>query len=254
MKKAQHPLFTVKEFADFLIEAERAHAGLDVLMPEKKGWKLTQELPAGEQSPVLFRVYTKQDKQLVISSDYVNDRMNACSGASRTEWLRESDPKEKKKLKAHSWSQLIAQINAADFEKISVEQQHVHSALITGMICDLIRDDLTMISKSDDDALVAKDAGAAYQSGLVNFLVATGQRKKRGKQREGDGPLASIPWEFLAVKRAQQFVVLHQFLPSKKWLRAQLEQDGIHYSPEKSRDIANWSNLFERVGLSSLPA
>ena len=248
------PLFSVEAFAEFLVGEDRSHAGLDVLMPEKKGWQLSQELRGREEAPVLFKIYIKQNKQLVTSSDYVNDRLNACSGASRTEWLRESDPKEKRKLKAHSWAQLIAQINTTDFEKISSEQRHVHSALITAMVCELIRDDLAMISKSDDDALVAKDAGAAYQSGLINFLVATGQRNKKGKQREGDGPLSALPWEFLAVKRTQQFVTCHQTLPTRKWLRAQLEDDGIRYSTEKSRDKANWANLFDRVGLSSLPA
>ena len=247
------PLFSVEAFAEFLLGEERSHAGLDVLMPEKKGWQLSQELRGREETPVLFRIYTRQEKQFVNSSDYVNERLNSCSGASRTEWLRESDPKEKKKLKAHSWAQLIGQINATDFESMPSEQMKMHSALITVMVCDLIRDDLTMISRSDDDALVTKDAGATYQSGLINFLVATGQRKKRGKQREGDGPLESIPWEFLAVKRTQQFVVRQQSLPTKKWLRAQLEQDGIHYSQEKSRDKAKWANLFDRAGLNSLP-
>jgi len=247
------PLFSVEAFAEFLLGEERSHAGLDVLMPEKKGWQLSQELRGREETPVLFRIYTRQEKQFVNSSDYVNERLNSCSGASRTEWLRESHPKEKKKLKAHSWAQLIGQINATDFENMPPELMKMHSAFITGMICELIRDDLTMISKSDDDALVTKDAGATYQSGLINFLVATGQRKKRGNQREGEGPLSALPWEFLAVKRAQQFVTHHQALPTQSWLRAQLEDDGVHYSPEKGRDKANWAILFERVGLNSLP-
>ena len=248
------PLFSVEAFAEFLLGEERSHAGLDVLMPEKKGWQLSQELRGREETPVLFRMYSKGGMHLVTSSEYVNERLNSCSGASRTEWLRESDPKEKKKLKAHSWAQLIGQINATDFENMPPEQMKMHSALITGMVCELIRDDLAMISQSDDDALIAKDAGATYQSGLINFLVATGKRNKKGKQREGEGPLSALSWEFLTVKRAQQFVASHQTLPTQKWLRTQLEDDGIHYSTEKSRDKANWSNLFDRVGLSSLPA
>jgi len=247
------PLFTVEEFAEFLIGAERSHAELDVLMPEQKGWQLSQELRGREETPVLFQVYSKGEIHLVTSSEYVNERLNACSGASRTEWLRESDPKEKKKLKAHSWAHLIGQIHATDFKNMPPEQMKMHSALITAMVCTLIRDDLAMISKSDDDALVAKDAGATYQSGLINFLVATGQRKKRGNQREGEGPLSAIPWEFLAVNRAQQFVTHHKSLPTQSWLRAQLEVDGVRYSTEKSRDKANWAILFERAGLNSLP-
>ena len=112
------PLFSVEAFAEFLLGEERSHAGLDVLMPEKKGWQLSQELRGREETPVLFRMYSKGGMHLVTSSEYVNERLNSCSGASRTEWLRESDPKEKKKLKAHSWAQLIGQINATDFENM----------------------------------------------------------------------------------------------------------------------------------------
>jgi hypothetical protein len=258
MKKTDFAFFSSEETEFFLSETFAEQQRVDHLFPEKNGWQLTSELSAGEEgSRVLFRIYSRNGKRLVLASDYVSSHVASYSGTARAEDLSMELRQDRRKQKALDWGSLIAQIHAVDFSRLT--QQHIttQASLIAAMACKLIREDLESLLKeritSDDQAAEAKDAAASYQSGLLNFLVATGKRDKKGARRADKNGLAgALGWEFLAVLRTRQFINLHAILPSKSWLRGQLENDGVSYPGQKSRDKAQWRDLFDRAGLGSL--
>lgn len=259
MKKAAFPLFFFEETKVFLAETLVEQKRGDHLSPEKKGWQLDYELRGGGgNSRVLFHVYSQQGKRLVLPSDFVSARVAAYSGTARAEDLSMDLRQDRRKRKALNWASLIAQVHAVDFSQLTPVQTKFQSSMICAMTCSLIREDLERLLKDgingDDQSAEAKDAGASYQSGLLNFLVATGKRDKKGARRADKNGLAgAMGWEFLTMMRARQFIARYAILPSKKWLRGQLENDGIYYPDQKSRDKAQWRDLFERAGLESLP-
>jgi hypothetical protein len=263
MNDPKEVVFSSEEIHSFYKWLISRHQNLEIEFPEGAGWRLVDELRGDNQdnapSPVLFKIYERErEDRLVIISNFLLQSFKKHSGASDLSPIDPTDPKTIQKSiqinRVRDWMALFARCSSVDFETMTEDFKKTELMMIGTMAWDVIKRDLITLEgdeESDSQELRSKEAGTAYQSGLINFLVATGRRSKKGNRR-GNSKSDKLPWEFTAVKSTWQFVARHYELPSQAWLRKQLESEGISYNTGRGRDNSSWRALFKRAGLDTL--
>jgi hypothetical protein len=250
-------LFGPDSLQEFLFGLHQVNTDVLYRDPTKAGWRFAYSLHGeGEAAPELFRIYEKNNQRMVGPSDFVNQSVSDSSAATSADQYDPGTPKALQAQQSRDWSSLISTIHFFDSSSAkSIERRRLHARLIAKGVSEMILgtlDKLLASSQSpDDQALIAKEAGAAYESGLKNFLTSTGAREKKGKTRQS--MTIVTPWERLAIYRVQQFVVTHGTLPNQTWLIQQLKQDGVVYHEDNGRGHSKWRELLKRAGLDSLP-
>lgn len=263
MKKVGSPeaipeRFDRKSFQAFLLELDSLNQDLLYRDPIKAGWSLVCTLKGeGEDAPDLFQIYQKDGRKAVILSDFVNHAATDSAAATSGDQYEPSAPKALQARKSRGWSSVVSLIHLFDTSpEVSLEHRKLHSQLIATGVSKLILGDLDLLCSPkitpDQQAAIAKEAGAAYESGLKNFLTAVGKREKKGTPRRSTSTIP-LPWEWLAVLRVQQFIYNHGKLPVREWLIKQLQDDGVAYQESKGRGNSKWRELLKRAGLDSLP-
>jgi hypothetical protein len=262
MNDPREAIFSAEEIALFYRLTIALHQTLEIEQPEKSGWKLTSELRGEDQnddpSPVLFNFYGRgDDERLVITSEFLHKRHLEYVGASNTEELDlfgpPGDEKTEQARRVKLWMGLIGRVFATEFDQQASALREDEIDMIGRMAWVLIQKDLQLLlsARSDEQDLRAKEAGTAYQSGLINFLVASGQRAKRGGKAK-DNEAEALPLELVVVHRAWQYAAKFYALPTQEWIKKQLESEGIGYEAGEGREHARWRTLFLRAGLESL--
>ena len=262
MKDPREAIFSAEEIALFYRLTIALHQTLEIEQPEKSGWKLTSELRGEDQdhepSPVLFNIYSRgHDERLVISSEYLHKRHLEYVGATNNEELDlfgpPGDEKTEQARRVKLWMGLIGRVFATEFDQQAFALRQDEIDMIGRMAWVLIQKDLQLLlsARSDEQDLRAKEAGTAYQSALINFLVVIGKRAKRGGKRKDD-KTDTLPHELLVVHRTTQFVARHYELPTQEWIKRQLESEGVGYEAANGREHARWHTLFLRAGLGRL--
>ena len=252
-------LFGPESLHEFLFEVDQVNVDLLYRDPTKAGWRLASSLLGeGEAAPELFRIYEKDNQKMAVPSDFVNQSVSDSSAATSADQYDPGTPKAIQAQRSRDWSSLISTIHFFDSSSAeSIEHRRLHALLIAKGVSEMILCELDRLRASshapDQQALIAKEAGAAYESGLKNFLTATGVRKKKGTLRQTTTTIVPIPWEWLAIYRSQQFVFVHGTLPGQTWLIKQLQQDGVAYHEDNGRGHSKWRELLKRAGLDSLP-
>jgi len=246
--------FSKEEIASFYRQTIARHQIFEIERPDRAGWELIEELRGEPKddipSPVLFNIYGRgENNRMVITSAYLHKRHLGYVGAANNEEgdllgpVGKEQTEQEKKVRL--WMALIGRVFAAEVDKESYELQKAEVDMIGRMAWSVIQNDLRPILSLNEknQKLRVKEAGTAYQSGLINFLVATGQRAKRGGKpiEELSDPL---PKELLAVYRAWQFVAKHFELPTQAWVRKQLESEGVAYKQGRGREGTKWTSLF----------
>ena len=256
--KESPQFFGLESLHEFLSELDQVNASLLYRDPKTDGWTLLRALNGqGEDAPELFRIYEKNGRKTVISSDHVNQAVRENAAATSANQYDEKTQKARQALQSRNWSSLIALVHFFDKSSgKSFDHRHLHALLIAKGVSDIILGDLNSLHSLPlapaQQALIVKRAAAAYESGLKNFLTATGARQKKGTPRKTIKGLPP-PWEWLAMLRAQQFVAVNGALPNQGWLIKQLKQDGVVYQEDNGRGHSKWRELLARAGLDSLP-
>ena len=260
MKKGALPpkelpeLFGPESLQEFLFELDQLNEDLLYRDPTTESWILVRTLRGeGKAAPELFRIYEKDRRKLVITSDFVNQAVRDSAAVTSADQYDPGTPKALQAKRSRDWTSLISVIH---FFAKSPTDRRLQNLIIAEGISKMILGDLERLRSlshvPDEQGLIAKEAGAAYESGLKNFLTSIGARKKKGTPRRSMS-IVPIPWEWLVVYRTQQFVFVHGTLPRCSWLIKQLQQDGVAYNEDNGRGHSKWSELFRRVGLDSLP-
>lgn len=250
-------LFGSDSLYEFLVESDLVNTGLLYSDPLKEGWRLVCSLQGeGEAAPELFKIYEKDGQKAVIPSDFVNRSASDSAAATSADQHDPGSPKALQAGRSRGWSSLISSVHFFDKSSASpLNSRRLHALIIAKGISEMIAGDLERLLSSTHDpnkqGLIAKEAGAAYESGLRNFLASIGARKKKGTPRQSRTTLR-LPWEWLSLIRAQQFVAKHGRLPVQAWLIKQLRQDGVVYQEDNGRGHSKWSELLKRAGLASL--
>ena len=251
-------LFSEQSWHDFLSQQHSVNQELLYRDPEKAGWTLLAVLKGeGEDAPELFRVYQCGTRKTALPSEFVTEKVAGASGATNTNLDQEGSPKGMQARRRQQWTSAIALIHfLGDCPKTTPDHPKLRALLISKALFQIISHDIIRLLDSSnaqgDQALLAKEAGAAYESGLKNFLTSLGALKKRGTPRASNKKIP-LQWEWIALLRAKQFVIAHSTLPTQTWLTKQLQADGISYMDKDGRGPSKWRNLFDRVGLSLLP-
>ncbi len=251
-------LFGPESLQEFLLGLDQVNTDVLHRDPTKAGWRLACSLRGeGEAAPELFRVYEKDNQKMVAPSEFVNQSVSDSSAATSADQYDPGTPKALQAQRSRDWSSLISTIHLFDSSSAkSIEHRRLHALLIAKGVSEIILGTLDKLLASsqnpDRQALIAKEAGAAYESGLKNFLTSTGARMKKGTSRQSM-TIVPLPWEWLAIYRAQQFVFAHGALPVRTWLIKQLKQDGVAYNEDNGRGHSKWRELLKRAGLDSLP-
>ena len=262
MNDPRESIFSAEEIASFYRLTIERHQTFEIEQPEQSGWELTVELRGEDQddapSPVLFNIYSRGDNERsVISSEFLNKRHLAYVGATNVETfdilVPPADEKSVQGRRVKLWMGLMGRVFATEVDPKTSALRKNEIELIGRMVWILIKMDLQSLlsAESGDQDLRAKEAGTAYQSALINFLVATGKRPKRGGRPKAD-EADTLPLELVVVHRARQFVAEHYELPTQAWLKKQLESEGIGYEAGEGREHARWRDLFFRAGLECL--
>ncbi len=258
MPKDLPELFGPESLQEFLLGLDQVNTDVLHRDPTKAGWRLACSLLGeGEAAPELFRIYEKDNQKMVASSNFVNQAVSDSSAATSADQYEPGTPKALRAQQSRDWSSLISIIHLFDSSSAkSIGHRRLHALLIAKGVSEIILGTLDKLLASsqnpDYQALTAKEAGAAYESGLKNFLTSTGARRKKGTPRQSTA-LVPLPWEWLAIYRAQQFVFVHGELPVQTWLIKQLQEDGVAYNEDNGRGHSKWRELLKRAGLDSLP-
>lgn len=251
-------LFDIESLREFLLELDKVNSCLLYRDPATDGWRLVSSLHGeGETAPELFRLFERDGQKAVVSSDLVNQSVRDSSAATGADQYELGTPKALQAIQSRGWSELISSIHFFEASSAkSLDHRRLHALMISRGFSDMILRDLKLLLASscapDKQSSIAKEAGAAYESGLRNFLTSIGARKKKGTPRKTTA-LGSIPWEWHTIFRTQQFAVHHGTLPTQAWLIKQLQQDGVGYKEENGREHSRWRELLKRAGLDSLP-
>lgn len=243
--KLPHPKFTFsgKQLAEVMNETE-IHS-LPVFLYgvtiESLGHELIKEfMDTGDQ--VLFRGYrTKYNDYFVLLGEWVD----SCFVKALLPNNAFSDSQNDRAL---NWFNLI---NLCVYSAVCEEPgDHALLLKIGKLATNLITLDQAQVGEAKDPALVAKERGASYQSGIMKNLAAWGKLRRRGRIPKAGK--AGSPLEAIAIMRAAAFVTIFQELPTKTWLRAQLESEGYRYTNPKGQAASKWKDLFNKAGLATL--
>ena len=223
--------------------------------PDELGWELSSELKGLDHEAVLFRLYrTPKTTPMVLLGEPTADANNRYGGTSDPSCI---DPTDRTSLirfrqieKARKWASISLNCVIAHTHK---DDECMHNDLVFRIglkTISLLTEDTKDVGASQDPSQTAKEAGAAYQSGLLQNPTMGGRLASRG--RKPIFGMKGSPREIVAIWRTAAFVRIFERLPTKTWLRSQLESEGMKYAAEKGRDGAKWNALFSRSGLESL--
>jgi hypothetical protein len=251
-------LFGPESLQEFLFELNQVNASLLYRDPTTAGWILVRTLSGeGEAAPELFHIYEKDGRRAVFSSDMVNQSVRENAAATSKNQYDEKTERGRQASQSRNWSSLISLVHFFDESSSkSFDHRHLHALLIAKGVSEIIGGDLKRLRSLPlapaQQASITKRAAEAYESGLKNFLTAIGARRKKGTPRKTIKGFP-LPWEWLAMFRAQQFVAVNGTLPNQGWLIQQLKQDGIAYQEDNGRGHSKWRELLARVSLDLLP-
>jgi len=210
--------------------------------PDSLGWKLVEEFK-GESDQVLFRGYRTRDNTYIPMLGKELGKSYTYSTVPKTA------ASEKQGRRAFMWWQLSELCRCAS----ACEPPGDHDLIlkIGRVAISLVTLDRLEVGRARDPVLEAKERGAAYQSGLMKGLAAWGKIRRKGRiPKTGK---AGIALESITIMRAAAFVRCFEKLPTKTWLRAQLENEGYKYAETKGQAASKWKDLFNKSGLDSLP-
>ena len=251
-------IFSQESWQDFLSRQDSTNQELVYRDPLQAGWALVATLRGeGKDSPELFHVYERDGRFTAIPGEFVTTCVCDATGATSADQYEVGDAKGLQARHAKKWAAAIALVhNFSRSASAHLKVKKLQALLIAKQFSDIVLYDLNRLKAEsatpENQALVAKEAGAAYESGLKNLLVSIGLREKKGSKRKSPTAIA-LPWEWITVLRAQQFVTHHKALPRQVWLIKQVQSDGVHYKDEKGRAVSKWREFFRKVGLDTLP-